>query len=302
MSTTLKLNNGYVIPTIGLGTYKSNPGEVEDAVKYAIDVGYRHIDCAWFYKNEKEVGVGLKAKLDDGTVKREDLFILWNNYHERKNVVPMLKESLEALQLDYIDLFLIHWPFGFKETAEPLPTSTEAYSDVDYIETWAGMEECVKLGLTKSVGLSNFNKDQIERVLKNCVIKPVVNQVEVNPNINQKDLIGFCKERDIVVVGFCPLGRGSLSTTISTYPPSTVLDPNVIEMSKKYNKTPRASNTEIFRICVIPKSVTKSRILENFNIYDFELDKEDTKYLDSCNKNQRVSPMAAYKDHKYYPF
>ncbi|KAJ8980153.1 hypothetical protein NQ317_014648 [Molorchus minor] len=217
----------------------------------------------------------------------------------------MLKKSLSNFQLDYVDLYLIHWPFGFKEDADPLPSSPEGYSDVDYLETWEGMEECVKLGLAKSIGLSNFNKEQIDRVLQNSKIRPVVNQVEVNPNINQKDLIQFCRERDIVVVGFAPLGRATLSTTISTYPPATVLDSNVIEIGKKYGKTPAQVVLRYLLslgVCVIPKSVTKSRILENFNIYDFELNEEDVKYLDSCNKNWRVSPMAAYKDHKYYPF
>uniref|UniRef100_V5GT06 1,5-anhydro-D-fructose reductase n=1 Tax=Anoplophora glabripennis TaxID=217634 RepID=V5GT06_ANOGL len=309
MSKFRKLNNGNTIPTIGLGTYKSKPGEVEEAVKYAIDIGYRHFDCAWFYANEKEVGDALQAKLHEGVVKREELFVvtkLWNNFHEKKNVVPMLRESLKSLQLEYVDLFLIHWPFGFKETADGLPTDgTASYSDVDYLETWEGMEECVKSGLTKSIGISNFNKEQVARLVNNCRIKPVVNQVEVNPNINQKELIQFCKERDIVVVGFCPLGRSTQSTTISTYPRSTILDPKVIEVAKKYNKTPAQVILRYLvslGICVIPKSVTKSRILENFDIFDFELEQKDVAYLDSCNTNQRVSPMSVYKDHKYYPF
>ncbi|KAJ8936536.1 hypothetical protein NQ314_012276 [Rhamnusium bicolor] len=241
LSKTVKLNNGYEMPTVGLGTYKSQAGEVEEAVKYAIGIGYRHVDCAWFYKNEREVGVGIKARLDEGVLKREDLFIvtkLWNNFHDKKSVVPKLRESLEFLQLEYIDLFLIHWPFGFKETADNLPTDGAAsYSDVDYLETWEGMEECVNLELTKSIGVSNFNKEQIDRLVKNCTIKPVVNQIEVS------------------------LGIG-----------------------------------------VIPKSVTKTRILENFDIFDLELDSEDIAYLDSCNKNMRISPMSAYADHKYYPF
>nr|XP_023027226.1 aldose reductase-like [Leptinotarsa decemlineata] len=113
----LQLNNGLFIPTIGLGTYKSHSNEVKEAVKYAIDIGYRHIDTAWYYKNEKEVGDAICDKLKEGVVKREELFIvtkLWNNFHETKNVVPKLRESLESLKLDYVDLFLIHWPFAFK--------------------------------------------------------------------------------------------------------------------------------------------------------------------------------------------
>ncbi|KAJ8924074.1 hypothetical protein NQ315_006855 [Exocentrus adspersus] len=309
MSKFIKLYNGYTIPTIGLGTYKSKPCEVEEAVKYSIDIGYRHIDCAWFYANEKEIGEALRAKIVEGVVKREELFIttkLWNNFHDKENVVPMLKESLKYLQLEYVDLFLIHWPFGFKEDADGLPTDGAAsYSDVDYLETWEGMEDCLKSNLTRSIGVSNFNKDQLNRLFNNCEIKPAVLQVEVNPNINQKDLIQFCKERNIVVVGFSPLGRGSLSTTVSDYPLATILDDKIVGMAKKYNKTPAQVVLRYLislGICVIPKSVTKSRILENFDIHDFELEKKDTEYLDSCNKNERVARMAPYKDHKHYPF
>ncbi|KAG5880267.1 hypothetical protein JTB14_003416 [Gonioctena quinquepunctata] len=304
----LHLNNGLFIPAIGLGTYKSQPDEVKEAVSYAIDVGYRHIDTAWYYKNEKEVGEAINEKLNEGSIKRKDLFVvtkLWNNFHEKKNVVPKLRESLESLKLEYIDLFLVHWPFGFKENADLLPTDPSSYSDIDYLETWEGMENCVKLGLTKSIGVSNFNQEQISRLLQNCKIKPVVNQVEVNPNFNQKELITFCKERDIVITGFCPLGRSTQSIDTPGCPLSTVLDPKVIEIAGKYGKT--AAQVVLrylvsLGISVIPKSVNKSRILENFQILDFQLSCEDVLYLNSCNKNERVSSMSAYKDHKYYPF
>ncbi|KAJ8912892.1 hypothetical protein NQ315_011215 [Exocentrus adspersus] len=309
MSRTLKLNNDKELPIVGLGTYKSGPGEVIKAVKEAIDAGYRHFDCAWFYGNEAEVGKGLKDKIDEGKVNRHDLFItskLWNNFHEKDKVVPMLKETLDNLKLDYIDLYLIHWPFGFKETASlwPVGEGKSAYSDVDYLETWEGMEECVNLGLTKSIGVSNFNAEQIDRLLKNCKIKPVCNQVEVNPNLNQKKLIEFCKQRDIVVVGYCPLGRSEYAGTPG-FPDPTIFDPKVIEMAKKYNKTPAQIVLNYLislGISVIPKSVTKSRIIENIDVFDFTLDPEDVAYLDSCNKNQRVCPLSMFQDHKYYSF
>ncbi|XP_044255967.1 aldo-keto reductase family 1 member B1-like [Tribolium madens] len=308
MGHTLKLNNGREIPIVGLGTYKSPPGQVQEAVKAAISCGYRHIDCAWFYENEAEVGQGIHAKIADGTINREDIFItskLWNNFHAKNSVVPMLRDSLKKLGLDYVDLYLIHWPMGFKETAPPLPPDASGYSDVDYLETWQGMEECVKLGLAKSIGLSNFNSEQIERVLQKCTIKPVVNQVEVNPNINQKKLIKFCKDRDIVVVGFCPLGRSNYVGLRPNFPSPTIHDPKVIEMGKKYNKTPAQvvlNYLVSLGISVIPKSVTPSRIEENINIFDFQLHKDDIAYLDSCNKNQRCSPQSNHADHKYFPF
>lgn len=216
----------------------------------------------------------------------------------------MLKDTLNKLKLDYIDLYLIHWPMAFKEDAPPLPENSSGYSDIDYLETWEGMEECVNQGLTKSIGLSNFNSEQTDRVLKNCKIKPVVNQVEVNPNINQKKLIKFCNDRNIVVVGFCPLGRSNYAGRPG-FPEPTIHDPKVIEMGKKYKKTPAQIVLNYLislGISVVPKSVTKSRIAENIDVFDFKLENADIAYLDSCNKNQRCSPQTAYADHKYFPF
>ncbi|KAJ8940456.1 hypothetical protein NQ318_007157, partial [Aromia moschata] len=219
----------------------SPPGQVEQAVKDAIDAGYRHFDCAWIYGNEAEIGTALRAKIEEGAVKREELYIvskLWNNFHAKEKVVPMLKETLKNFQLDYIDLYLVHWPFGFKETSGLLPIDEgeAAFSDVDYLETWQGMEECVDLGLTKSIGLSNFNAAQTDRVLSACRIKPVCNQVEANPNLNQKRLTEFSR-RDVVIVGYCPLGRSEFAGTPG-FPDPTIYDPRVAEIGKKHNKTP----------------------------------------------------------------
>ncbi|XP_028153886.1 aldo-keto reductase family 1 member B1 isoform X2 [Diabrotica virgifera virgifera] len=302
----LKLSNGLSIPTIGLGTYKSGPNEVQEAVKYAVGLGYRHIDTASFYGNENEIGTALKSIFKEGKLKREDIFVvtkLWNNYHEKKLVVPQLKQSLKLLELDYIDLYLVHWPFGFKES-EPLPTGPSGYSDVDYLETWEGMEECVNLGLAKSIGISNFNEEQMERLLKHCKIPPVVNQVEVNPNNSQPDLIKFCKGKGIVITGFCPLERIGLTKT-PNYPGATVEDPRVIEIAKKHNKTPAQVVLRYLLelgISIIPKSVSPTRIKDNFAILDFDLSADELEIFKSRNKNVRTSALLDYKDHKYYPF
>ncbi|XP_066146886.1 aldo-keto reductase family 1 member B1-like [Euwallacea fornicatus] len=304
------LNNGVSLPTIGLGTYKSPKGQVEEAVKAAIDIGYRHFDCAWYYGNETEVGSAIKEKINSGTVKREDIFVtskLWNNFHARDAVIPKLKESLTSLGLEYLDLYLIHWPFGIKQDGPPLPSENAEsfFTDDDYVETWKGMEDAQKLGLTKSIGLSNFNSEQVERILKNATIKPVVNQVECNPNLTQKKLISYCKERDIVIVGYTPLGRVEVAGQPG-FPDPTILDAKVIAMSKKYNKTAAQIVLNYLvnnlGVVVIPKSVTPSRIKENFEIYDFVLDAEDETYLDSRNNGQRVAQLTPYKTHKYYPF
>lgn len=298
----LKLNNGSDIPIIGLGTYKAIKGEATSAVKDAIDVGYRHFDCAWFYDNEEEVGLGIQAKIDEGVVKREDLFIttkLWNNFHAKEKVLPMLKEQLQKLKLDYVDLYLIHWPFGFKDDAGgwPINDGPGAYSDVDYIETWTMMEEGLKQGLVRSIGVSNFNSEQLERLLSVAKIKPVVNQIEIHPKLNQKKLIEFCKSKDIVSVGYCPLGQGTST--------SAVFDEKVIEIGKKYQKTAAQivlNYLVSLGVSVIPKTVNKTRMIENLNIFDFTLDEEDLRYMDSLNTNERICNVMYFKDHKYFPF
>lgn len=152
-------------------------------MKYAIDIGYRHFDCAWVYGNEKEIGEGIRDKIADGTVKRKDLFIttkLWNTFHDQEKVVPTCKESLKNFGFDYIDLYLIHWPCAQKDVGLfdwKGPFDHAVNVEYDFILTWRGMEECVKLGLAKSIGLSNFNSRQVQRVIDYAEIKPVINQV-----------------------------------------------------------------------------------------------------------------------------
>jgi aldehyde reductase len=250
MKRSLTLNSGAEMPIIGLGTYKLGLIEASQAVSYAIDAGYRHFDCAWFYGNEYNVGYAIREKIKQGVVKREDIFVttkLWNNYHDKDRVIPMLKESVRNIKVGYVDLFLMHWPFGFKEIEPlwPLDEGEEAYSDVDYLETWEGMEEGVSMGLAKSIGVSNFNEEQLERLLENCKIKPAVNQIEVNPNMNQKKLIQFCKERDVMVTGYCPLGRKEYAGSPG-FPDPTILDPKVIEIGKKIQQDRCTSYSQLF--------------------------------------------------------
>lgn len=167
------------------------------------------------------------------------LFILqlWCNYHAKESVVPILRRALKNFNLDYVDLFLIHWPFGFKETAKewPIDDGPSAYSDVDYLETWQGMEQCEHLGLTKSIGVSNFNSEQIDRLYKAAKIKPVCNQIEVHANFNQKKLIEFCNQRNIVVTAYRPLGGASTTDEASEI---AIHDKKVSVIGKKYGKTP----------------------------------------------------------------
>nr|CAD7397351.1 unnamed protein product [Timema cristinae] len=274
----------------------SKPGEVTQAVKDAIDAGYRHFDCAFAYGNEKEVGEALKVKLKEGVVKREDLFItskLWNSFHRPDLVIPVLKKTLENLQLEYLDLYLVHWPMAFKEEGENMPRDAAGniiFSEVDYVDTWKAMEEAVKQGLTRSIGISNFNSEQITRLLKTATIKPVTNQVECHPYLNQKKLIEFCRSKDIVVTGYSPLGSPD-SPFLKPGDPLLLDDPKLKSLAKKYNKSPAqvVLRYSVQRgVVTIPKSVTKHRIQENLDIFDFELSKDDLAYLDSFDCNGRV--------------
>lgn len=299
--------NGYKMPIFGLGTYQSRPGEVEAAVMEAINLGYRHIDTAFFYQNEKEIGQAVQTKIKDGTVKREDLFIttkLWNNFHKESSVVPTCKKSLENLGLSYVDLYLVHWPFAFQEGGDLLPRNENGdllMSDTDYLETWKGMEECARLGLTRSIGISNFNQDQITRLLSVAEIKPVNNQVEVNVNVNQKPLIEFCNKHNITITGYSPLGQPGNKAGI----PTGLDNPVVIELSKKYNKTPAQIILRYVLqqgVAIIPKTVTSSRLKENMNIFDFSLTNEEMASIDKIGTGQRVARFGDARGHKYYPF
>nr|CAH7735666.1 unnamed protein product [Callosobruchus chinensis] len=290
---TVRLNNGLKCPQLGLGTWLSAPGEVKEAVKYAIDVGYRHIDCAWLYGNEKEIGEGIKEKLKDGTVKREELFIvtkLWNTFHEKEKVVPACRESLKNFGLDYVDLYLVHWPCAQKYTGKVdknLPFKDAVNIQYDFVETWKGMEECVELGLTKSIGLSNFNSKQVQRVLDAAGIKPVMNQIEVSLNLNQKKLIKFCKDRQIEITAYSPFGSPSRPWAKPEDPIVKLDDPKLIEIGKKYGKT---SSQIILRIKL------------NIQVFDFELSPEEMKILDSYNCDGRAIHAEELKDSLDYPF
>jgi len=324
LAPTVRLNNGYEFPVVGLGTYLSKSGECEQAVKDAIDAGYRHIDSAYLYGNEKEVGNAVRAKIAEGVIKREDIFIttkLWSTFHKPEQVEKAFRRSFDNLNLDYIDLFLIHSPTSYKVVSKsnpsvpptdvddvnlfPVGPDGKALSDdVDYIDTWRALEQLVKTGLVRSIGVSNFNSEQVERVNSIAEIKPVTNQVECHPNLNQRKLIKFCADRNITVTAYSPLGRPHLVNQEE----ATILaihDPKVKSLAEKYNKT---VGQIVLRYLVqngaivIPKSTNKARIQENINIFDFELSSDDVEILHGLNTNTRLVPFAEDADAKYYPF
>uniref|UniRef100_T1IHA7 NADP-dependent oxidoreductase domain-containing protein n=1 Tax=Strigamia maritima TaxID=126957 RepID=T1IHA7_STRMM len=308
MIPTLKLNDGHSIPSLGLGTANTNnlkEGEYRKIFKEAVSVGYRHFDTAWVYANQKEIGAGLREILVEGNLQRDDFFIttkVWNTFHKKENVLANCQTSLSELQLNYVDLLLMHFPMGWKECGTDFMLKDEngkcINSDVDYLETWQGLEECHKNGWAHSIGVSNFNKDQLKRLLENCKIKPTVNQVETHPYLVHQELIDFCKQNDIIIEAFGPIGapydKPLLGLKLDPNHVKLLDNPVIAGIAKKHGK----SNAQILLrwgiqrgTVVIPKTVTKSRMIENLEVVSFQLDDNEMKEITQLNCNWRAYPM-----------
>ncbi|XP_059608794.1 aldo-keto reductase family 1 member B1-like [Phlebotomus argentipes] len=313
MATLVSLRNGQKMPQLGLGTYLALKGECEDATKYAIDIGYRHLDTAFSYNNENEVGKAINAKIAEGVVKREDIFLVTKLsaiHHDPEHVERACRMSLRNLGLDYIDLYLMHTPFGMEfhgdeDTAPKNSAGEMLFSNTDYLDTWRAMEPLVEKGLVRSIGVSNFSSHQLTRLLANCSVKPVANQVECNPGINQAPLRTYCAKNDIALIAFSPLGRPHYAAKDPKFPKPALLDDRVIAMAKKYGKTP---GQIVLRFLVqlgttpVPKSSNKERMKDNLEIFDFELSPEDLCVMQSFNTGERTCPFTAFTTHKYFPF
>ncbi|XP_043939059.1 aldo-keto reductase family 1 member B1-like [Protopterus annectens] len=306
-ASTVELYTGALMPLLGLGTWQSAPGEVQEAVELAIDNGYRHIDCAHIYGNEKEIGAGINSRIQKGVVKREDMFIvskLWNHFHEQEEVKPAFMKTLTNLNLSYLDLYFMHSPMGtklHKDQSEAVESS-----DVDYIDTWKEMEKLVDEGLVKAIGVSNFSVAQLERLLSACRIKPAVHQVELHPYLTQPRLVQYCKFKGIVLTAYSPLGSPERPFRRDDEP--VLLDDHVVnEIGKNYGKT---SAQVLLRyhvqrgVAAVPKSVTPSQIKENIQIFDFSLSEDDMITLEGLNRNWRIAKWEfdGLPNHKFYPF
>lgn len=298
----IPLNDGNSIPAMGLGTFLGFDEngqkavlkhETEYPVTWALNSGYRLIDTAAGYHNEEQVGAGIK----ESSVPRENVFIVTKlDMAHQRDVLSALKGSLERLNTSYVDLYLIHTPVAYK------PDHSE-FDIIDYVDTWKGMEEAKKQGFAKSIGISNFNTSQIQRLLANSEIKPAVLQVEVNINLAQEKLLSFCKENQIAVMAYTPFG--SLFSDSTEPPPPRFNDPILISIADKYKKTtPQIVLRYLIQrgVIPIPKSTHKRRLEENINVFDFELTEEEMETLSKFNKDYRVVLPSFWQEHPYYPF
>ncbi|KAM7237208.1 hypothetical protein CapIbe_011452 [Capra ibex] len=312
----VKLNDGHFIPVLGFGTFappEVPKSEALEVTKFAIEVGFRHIDSAHLYQNEEQVGQAIRSKIADGTVKREDVFYtskLWSTSLRPELVRPALEKSLNNLQLDYVDLYIIHFPVALKPGEALFPKDENGkpiFDSVDLCRTWEALEKCKDAGLTKSIGVSNFNHKQLEKILNKPGLKykPVCNQVECHPYLNQSKLLDFCKSHDIVLVAYGALGSQRLKEWVNPNLPFLLEDPVLSAIAKKHKQTPAvvALRYQIQRgVVVLAKSYNKKRIKENIQVFDFELTPEDMKAIDGLNSSIRYNELLLGVGHPEYPF
>jgi len=336
-----ELKNGAPkMPRLALGTWKSPPQKTKQAVLTAVRAGYRFIDCANDYDNEHVIGEALQQLFKEGVVQRSDLFIqakLWNSNHRPEHVEIDLDATLKDLQLDYIDSFVIHWPMACPSTGKNatlrtngiypanhkentmFPCTDEGYyshdPDSHYVETWKAMEKLVDSGKTRSIGLSNFNRTQVQEILDipGAKYKPAVLQNESHPYLQEKDLRDFCRLNGIAFQAYSALGsadrpwlkEGSLTSGLPTTGYEVLSHPLIVYLAWKHGKT--TANIVIrwhlqMNGCLVTKSVTPSRIEGNFNVWDFELSPEDMNLFNDLNVGWRHLLWAETSVHADYPF
>jgi len=305
------------MPLVGLGLWKSAPGQLNSTIPAAIDAGYRLFDSASDYGNERETGQALKSVFaNNPSIKRQDLFItskLWNTDHHPDHVEPALNRILTDLQVEYLDLFLIHFPISLKYVDPSVrypagwsesgnPQHHELSNDA-LCDTWRALEKLVDSGKVRNIGVSNFNCQLLQEILRIARIKPVVNQIESHPFLTQSRLIKFCQSQNIAVTAFSPLGATSYREISSVEHPDLLTHPVVTKIATDLNKTAAQIllRFQIERgVAVIPKSTNSDRLKENINVFDFKLSNEQLDQLLALNQNLRFNDPAVFANIEIY--
>lgn len=307
------------IPAVGYGTFSIvDEAEMEKALDAAIEAGYRHLDTATIYDNEHLIGKVLKKWFDSGKLRREEIFIttkLPTHGVHPDRVEKFLNESLEKLQVNYVDLYLIHFPVTTKERLDVVPLEVEP---TDLIAVWKKLEEQVDLGRVRSIGLSNFNQKQVAKIVDNSRIKPAANEVEIHVYMQQPELVKFCQDNGVVVISYFSLGNPGINKFFAEHGApflkfkliGLLENPIVEKIAKKHHKTVAQILLKFLvqkNIAVIPKSVTPSRIKQNIDLFDFTLDQTEIKELESLDKGEGVRDHSIifskeFIEHPEYPF
>ncbi|REE05585.1 aldo/keto reductase [Marinoscillum furvescens] len=290
----LEFKNGDRVASLGLGTWKSAPGEVYDAVRTAIKIGYRHIDCAAVYGNEAEIGKAFADAFKDGDVKREELWVtskLWNTAHKKDDVRPALEQTLKDLQLDYLDLYLIHWPIamkpgaGFPQSADDFLTLAEAPLE----DTWQEMEAAQADGLVRHIGVSNFNIATIELIAQSAKVMPEMNQVEMHPFLPQHKLVNYCQSKGIHLTAYSPLGSSDRPRKQENEP--SLMGHEVVKTIADAQGVTAAQVLLAWQVnrgvAVIPKSTNEGRLKQNLEAASIELSEDQMKHLNDLNESFR---------------
>lgn len=313
---TLTLNDGHKMPILGLGCLEliNDPSLVRDAVYEAIRVGYRHFDTAWIYKTERLVGEGITRAISEGLVRREEVFVttkVWMFHLKREDVIAQAKESNENLGLGYIDLLLVHGPVPLRKQTDanafmPMKQdgTPDVYDDLDiHTETWSAMEQVHDMGIAKSIGVSNYGIQHLIKTLAHARIKPAVNQIESNPLFQQMDIIDFCQKKGIAVTAYCPFGGPArkprdgqsedFNRSAEENKKSLWDNETIRRIAEKHGKTVSQILLKFHTsrgVAVIPKTVREERLVENSNIFDFDLDAEDLQNLASLEAGKSCEP------------
>ena len=303
-------NNGRIMPPMALGTAQAKGDLLQTAVEYALDIGYTHIDTARLYGNEADIGKVLDKQIRSGKIKRNNLFVTTKLplYHMGdKDVKSSIQESLDLLQLEYLDLVLVHAPWACKElhNIPPGQMLTDAnFADVDILATWHALEVLVREGLVRSIGLSNFTQQQIERIWEKAEIKPANLQLECHVYLQQQALRSYCQKRGIVVTGYCPLGSPNRADKYRHEgDPDLLNDPVVVDIAKQLGRTPaQIALSFLMEINVIPlpKSVHPERIAENLQAVDVTLGDVEMDRLRALNRNRKFMRFEWFKNHPEY--